>query len=182
MARAKAAEAKAVAAANTAITHNNSVSNRSTPGSSAGQGSSSRRLQRGERQDSFRSKSEGNTSSLSNRRKIRTMSTNEENNGPTSSVNPSALVGMALTAVLSKTAPTCIIVDAAEALTTLLEVTLNCPNLSTTRLKPEVWTHLLTECSILEEFVHIPKGLSEGFCIGLENEKITETYIPNNYF
>jgi hypothetical protein len=52
----------------------------------------------------------------------------------------------------------------------------------TTRLKPEAWKDLLSQVGILEEYSHIPIGLSEGFLIGVENHDIKQTYIARNHF
>jgi len=51
-----------------------------------------------------------------------------------------------------------------------------------TRLIPEAWERLLRESNAPEKFAGIPKGLIEGFRIGLDNFTLASTYIPPNHF
>lgn len=51
-----------------------------------------------------------------------------------------------------------------------------------TCLIPEAWEKLLRESGAPQKFAEIPKGLREGFHIGLNNHSLVSTYIPPNHF
>ncbi|KAL0058364.1 hypothetical protein AAF712_014968 [Marasmius tenuissimus] len=51
-----------------------------------------------------------------------------------------------------------------------------------TSFKHEAWSELLGSLGLLLEFVDIPKGIQEGFLIGLENYHLNCTFIPPNHF
>lgn len=51
-----------------------------------------------------------------------------------------------------------------------------------TRLIPDEWERLLAESGAPQKYTGIPKGLREGFYIGLEKFTLSSTYIPPNHF
>ncbi|GAW03260.1 site specific phage integrase family protein [Lentinula edodes] len=51
-----------------------------------------------------------------------------------------------------------------------------------TRLKPDAWSILLEEASVLQEFAGVPKGLREGFRIGADGYDVGYTFTPPNHF
>lgn len=50
------------------------------------------------------------------------------------------------------------------------------------RLIPDEWERLLKESDAPEKYAGIPKGLREGFSIGLDNYTLSSTFIPPNHF
>jgi hypothetical protein len=110
------------------------------------------------------------------------MCADEGRSGSTHLTSLSVLDGTGRMVVPTKTVPTSISVEGVAIPATPLAPTPNFHISPTTRLIPEAWERLLTEAGLIEEYKHIPIGLAEGFRIGIENDQISETYIPNNYF
>ncbi len=46
----------------------------------------------------------------------------------------------------------------------------------------EIWTFYLTKAGVIDEFEDIPRGIKEGFLMGLENYKLDRTFIPRNHY
>jgi len=51
-----------------------------------------------------------------------------------------------------------------------------------TKLNPDAWARLLEEAGVLEEFREIPKGLREGFLVGLEDFTLSKSHVNDNHF
>lgn len=51
----------------------------------------------------------------------------------------------------------------------------------TTRLKPDAWESALKAAGGFDEYAEVPEGLRNGFKIGIEHFKLTQTYIPDNH-
>jgi len=50
-----------------------------------------------------------------------------------------------------------------------------------TSLKADVWEKFLQRAGVLKEFEDVPKGLREGFTLGLANYNLSSSYYPNNH-
>ncbi len=46
----------------------------------------------------------------------------------------------------------------------------------------KTWTLYLTRANTIDEFADIPKGIREGFLMGLENYRLDRTFIPRNHY
>ncbi|KIK50228.1 hypothetical protein GYMLUDRAFT_114662, partial [Collybiopsis luxurians FD-317 M1] len=52
----------------------------------------------------------------------------------------------------------------------------------TIRLKPAAWWEVLAEAGLLMEYEDVLTGLEQGFKIGIEQFKLSSTFIPSNHF
>ncbi|KAJ3870869.1 hypothetical protein F5051DRAFT_341580 [Lentinula edodes] len=51
-----------------------------------------------------------------------------------------------------------------------------------TRLHADAWEAALQRASFLNKYADVPKGIHEGFCIGIEDTSLSRTFIPDNHF